>query len=73
MPLFSKNFKQFGFITNEMECERGKQHFSNKVIFLNATSVLIFQYNNARETNFKKYYIIGVFQLLQKQVYKGNR
>ena len=50
-------------------CKRGKQDFSNKVIVLNATSVLlIFQYKNARKTSFKKYYIIGLFQFLQKKI-----
>ena len=46
----------------------GKQDFCNKVIVLNATSVLIFDYKNARKTSFKKYYTIGLFQL----VYKGK-
>ena len=32
-----------GFFTNYMECEGDKQYFSNKVIVLNATSVLILQ------------------------------
>ena len=54
----------FGFFTNEMKCERDKQDFRNKVIVLNATSVLIFQYKNARKTSFKKYYTIRLFQLL---------
>ena len=44
------------FIQNEMECERCKQDFSNKVIVLNATCVIIFQYKNVRKTSFKKYY-----------------
>ena len=56
------------FFTNEMECERSKQDFSKKVIVLNATSVLIFQYKNARKTSFKKYYTSGQLQL----VYKGK-
>ena len=30
--------------------------FSNKVLVLNATIVLIFLYKNARNTSFKKYY-----------------
>ena len=42
MPLFPKNVVHFGFFTNEMECERAKQDFCNKVIVFNATSVLIF-------------------------------
>ena len=29
--------------------------FSNKVIVLNATNVLVFQYKNARKTSFNKY------------------
>ena len=29
MPLFPKNVVHFGFFTNEMECERCKQDFSN--------------------------------------------
>ena len=38
MPLFPKNIMHFGFFfTNEMECERGKQDFSNKVIILNVS------------------------------------
>ena len=53
MPLFPKNVVHFGLFTNEMECERDKQDFNNKVIVLNATSVLIFQYKNARKTSFK--------------------
>ena len=71
MPLFSKHVVHYGFFANEMECERGKQDFSNKVIALNATSVLIFQYNY-RKTSFKKYYTIGLFQLSQRQICEGN-
>ena len=48
----------------------GKQ---DKVIVLNTTSLLIFQYKNAGKTDFKKYYTIGLFQLLQKQICEGNR
>ena len=66
MPLFPKNFVYFGFSANEMECERSKQDFSNKVIVLNATSVLI-QYKNARKTSFKEYYTVGLFQLLLRR------
>ena len=44
MPLFPKIVVHFGFFTNEMESETGKQDFSNKVIVLKATSVFIFQY-----------------------------
>ena len=62
MALFSKNVVHFGFFTNEMECERGKQDFSNKVIVL-----------NARKMSFKKYYSISLFQLLQRQIYEGYR
>ena len=41
---------------------------------LNATSVPIFQYKNARKIGFKKcYYTIGLFQLLQRKICKGNR
>ena len=32
MPLFPKNVVHFGFFTNKMECERGKQDFSKKMI-----------------------------------------
>ena len=46
---FPKNFVHFGFFTNTMECERSKQDFTNKVIVLNARSVLIFQQKNARK------------------------
>ena len=46
MPLFPKNIMHFEFFTNEMECERGKQDFSNRGILLNATSafILVFQH-----------------------------
>ena len=67
MPLFPKNM-YFGFFTNEMECESCKQDFSNKVIVLNATSAIIFQYKNDRKTSCKKYYTICLFQLLQRQI-----
>ena len=30
-------------------------------------------YKNARKTSFKKYYTIGQFQLLQRQICEGNR
>ena len=70
MPLFAKNAVHFGFFANEMECERGKQDFINKAIVLNGTTVLlIFEYTNSRKTSFKKYYTIGQFQLLQRQIY----
>ena len=71
MPLFLKNIVHFGFFTNKMECERGKQDFSNKVIVLNAPSVLIFQYKNVRKTSYKKYYTVGRFQVLQRQIYSN--
>ena len=45
MPLNAKNVVHFGIFTNEMECERGKQEISNKVIVLNKTNVFIFTYN----------------------------
>ena len=54
VPLFPKNFVHFEHFTSKMECEKGKQNFSNKVIVLNATSTLIFQYKNARKTSLKK-------------------
>ena len=44
MQLYPKNFVNFEFFTNEIECEMGRQDFSNKVIVVNATSVLIFEY-----------------------------
>ena len=40
--LFPKNV--VCIFTDEMECERGKQRFNNKVIILNAASILIFEY-----------------------------
>ena len=61
MLLFSKNVMHFEFLTNAMECERHTQDFNNKIIILNATSVLIFQYKNIRKTKFKKYYLTGIF------------
>ena len=65
MPLFSKKVMHF-VVFLQMRCNgKGvKQDSSNKVIVPNATSVLIFQYKNARKTDFKKYYTIGQFQLL---------
>ena len=53
--------------------KKGKQDFSNKMIVLNATSVLIFQYNNGIQTSFKKYFTIGLLLLLQTQICEGNR
>ena len=75
MPLFPKIVVHFGFFTNEMECERSKQDFSNKVIVLTATSALIFQFKNGRKIIFKKYSTrtIGLIQLLQKQICEENR
>ena len=69
MPLLSKNVVHFGVFTDELECGRGKQDCTNKVIVLNETSVLIFQYQNARKTSFKKYYTIGVERKIIKTVY----
>ena len=66
MRLFSKNVMHFEFLTNEMECERGKQDFSNKVIVLNAIL-------KRHENGFQIYYTIGLSQLLQRQICKGNR
>ena len=34
MPLFPKKVVHFGFFTNEMEGERGKQDFGNKIVIL---------------------------------------
>ena len=71
----SEKIVHFGFFTNEMKCERGKQDFSNKVIVFNAASVLIFEYKKKKigKTSIKKYYTIGLFQLLQKQICERNR
>ena len=47
MLLFAKNVVHFGFLTNEVECERGKQDFSNNVsLYLKA--------KNGRKMIFKK-------------------
>ena len=54
----------FWLFTDEMECERGKQDFSNKVIVHNATSVLIFQYKNAGKRVSKN--------IIQFYYYKGK-
>ena len=59
MPLFPKNVVHFGLFTNGIW-----EYFSNKVIVLNATSVLMFQYKNAKKTSFNKYYTTDLFQLL---------
>ena len=56
----------FEFFTNEMECERGKEYFGNKVIVLNATSFLVLQYKNARKTSFKIYYTMGTISITTK-------
>ena len=54
MTLVPKNVVHFEFFTNEMERERSRQDFSNKVIVVNATSVLIFQYKNTRNFHYYK-------------------
>ena len=54
MPLLPKNVVHFGFFTNEVECERGKQDCGNKVIIFNATNVLIFQYKKCQGNKFQK-------------------
>ena len=61
MPLFPKTVVHFGFFPNEMECKRGKQDFGNKVIVLNATNALIFEYKKCQANDFKQYYTIGLF------------
>ena len=61
----------FGFFTNEIECEKGKQDFSNKLNVLNATSVRVFKYKT-RKTSSTKYYTIAPFQLLQRQICEVN-
>ena len=48
-----------------MECERDEQDFSNKVIVLNATSALIFQYKNVRKMKI-------IIQLVYFNYYKGK-
>ena len=50
MPLLPKNIVNFGLFTNEMECERGKQDLSNKVIVLNATHAYIIGHYNSFDT-----------------------
>ena len=40
MPFYSKNVVHFGSFTNEMECERVKQRFSNKAIVFNEVAVV---------------------------------
>ena len=57
MPLFPENVLNFGFLQ----------------MTWNAISVHIFKYKNARKTSYKKYYTIGLFQLLQRQICEGNR
>ena len=49
----------FRFYADEIESETDKEDFSNKVIILNATSVLIFQYQ-------KKYQENDIIQLVYK-------
>ena len=56
------------FIRYAMECGRGKQGFSNKVIVLNATSVLIFQYKKMSEKRVSK----NIIQLVYFNYYKGK-
>ena len=62
MKLFPKNVVPFGFFKM-----RWNSRFNNEVIVLNATSVLIFQ-----ENEFKNYYTVGQFQLLQRQSCERN-
>ena len=67
MPLFPKNVVHFGFFTNEMECERCKQDFSNKVIVLNTTSVQIFDTKSPGKRVSK-----NIIQLVYFNYYKGK-
>ena len=68
MPLFPENVMHFGFFTNEMECERGKQVFGKKWLFLMQQVCLYLNTKNFRKTRFKKYYTIGLFGKSAKEI-----
>ena len=54
MPLFSKIVVHFEFFLQmRWNVKGGKQDFSNKVIVLNATSVVILQYKQCQENKFQ--------------------
>ena len=53
MPLFPKNVVHFGFFTNEMKCERGKQVLVIKWSFL-IQHVFKFSIQNRQENEFQK-------------------
>ena len=61
-----------GFLQMSWNVKGVKKIFSNKGIVLNTTSVLIFQYKNARKTGFEIYYTVGLFLLLQRQICQEN-
>ena len=53
ISLFPKNVVYFGFFTHDMECERGKHDFSNKVMILMQQVSLYFN-KNCQENEFQK-------------------
>ena len=73
MPLFLKNVVHFGCLTNEMECERGNQDFSNKVIVLMQQVSLYFKTKKPGKRISRNVIQFGQFQLLQRQISEGNR
>ena len=68
MPLFPKKVVNFGYLTNEVESERGKQGFSNKVVVFNAASVLVFEYKKMPVKRVPK----NIIQLVSFNDHKGK-
>ena len=66
--MLSQKCYAFWVFTNEKECEGGTHRFSDKVIVLNATSVLIFEYKKCRECTISK----NIRQLVYSNCYKGK-
>ena len=62
----------FGFFLNEMECERSIQDFSNKVIVLNATNVLI-SIEKCQQNEFQTILYNWSISITTKQICEGNR
>ena len=74
MPLFPKNVVNFAFFLQIKWNVKGvNKILATKWSFLMQQVSLYLNTKNARKACFKKYYAIGVFQLLQRQICKGNR
>ena len=56
----------FGYFTNEIECKKSKQGVSNKMVVLNETSGLTFEYKKCLENEFQNKFYNSSISIIKK-------